>query len=502
MSLQRMFCVVFNVCRIMGGPCLNQWRKGCLFLLGLGLSYVAYPNLYWHWGYLSWICFVPILSLVCTKLFYYQRFLRLWLFFQLFFLCLFWRNPVYYYDRFFDLDIVLIYGFFYVLFPLLFASVFAFFYAVSSFWLAFVNCFFVACLWVLFEFVLTIMPFGFPISLAVSQYLMPLHIQGVTFFGIYWISFLIVLVNCLITVAVVLNYYRYFLVVSGILVLNICLGWCIISQTSEESVRQANIAMIQPSIPWRFASQSYADNYFFRQILRRLTGYVDQVLSQHEGAFTVILPELAITDFGPSHPLVSDFVDHVTKDDDVLVMGAWVDDKNSVVSFDAFSQVKDVYFKSKLVPIFEQQSSVLTTSLRPVSIGNDVQLGSFLCYELLFPTISRELVLNGADFLAGLSFNSWLGTSNWVVLHQAYLPFRAIESGRYALFLNNHGPSGLVDSKGRFLDQILLNHSASIVASVPLETEYTFFVRYPYCFVLLVCVSFIGLGYIQRRVVI
>ncbi|MGQ8475494.1 nitrilase-related carbon-nitrogen hydrolase, partial [Klebsiella pneumoniae] len=65
-----------------------------------------------------------------------------------------------------------------------------------------------------------------------------------------------------------------------------------------------------------------------------------------------------------------------------------------------------------------------------------------VCYESLFPNVSRRhVLLGGADILGGVSFNTWLGNTNWPILHAAYIPFRAVENGRAAFFLNNNGPS-------------------------------------------------------------
>ncbi|MCL5674652.1 MAG: apolipoprotein N-acyltransferase [Candidatus Omnitrophica bacterium] len=72
-----------------------------------------------------------------------------------------------------------------------------------------------------------------------------------------------------------------------------------------------------------------------------------------------------------------------------------------------------------------------------------------ICYENIFPGISRKKVLAGSQFLITLTNDSWFGKSFGPWQHFTQNVFRAIENRRYVLQVSTTGITGLVSPGGK-----------------------------------------------------
>jgi apolipoprotein N-acyltransferase len=81
-------------------------------------------------------------------------------------------------------------------------------------------------------------------------------------------------------------------------------------------------------------------------------------------------------------------------------------------------------------------------------------LGMLICYEAIFPEITRETVREGAQLLINITNDSWYGFSSAPYQHLAIARMRAIETGRYLLRAANTGVSAVIDPRGRELGRI------------------------------------------------
>ncbi len=106
--------------------------------------------------------------------------------------------------------------------------------------------------------------------------------------------------------------------------------------------------------------------------------------------------------------------------------------------------------------------------------GHD--FGALICYESVFPDISRALVLEGADFLVNITNDAWFGRTAAPYQHASHLSLRAVEHRVPFLRSANTGISGWVDPLGRWHDRTPLYEEAVVVADLPisgLTTPYT-----------------------------
>ncbi|MBN2209147.1 MAG: apolipoprotein N-acyltransferase [Candidatus Coatesbacteria bacterium] len=82
---------------------------------------------------------------------------------------------------------------------------------------------------------------------------------------------------------------------------------------------------------------------------------------------------------------------------------------------------------------------------------DDILLGVPICYEIIFPEISREFVNNGADLICTLSNDTWFGETSGPYQHFSSAIFRAVENRIPVLRCANSGISGLIDATGRIV---------------------------------------------------
>lgn len=135
---------------------------------------------------------------------------------------------------------------------------------------------------------------------------------------------------------------------------------------------------------------------------------------------------------------------------------------------------KNPYYKQKLVPfgeylpfskllkkispsftsmLMEQLSETPGTETYPVDTLYG-KVGGIICYESIFPKISRESVKNGAELLGVISNDSWFGYSSALTQHHSQSILRAVENGRYAVRASNTGLTSIINEKGQVMEKV------------------------------------------------
>jgi apolipoprotein N-acyltransferase len=72
-----------------------------------------------------------------------------------------------------------------------------------------------------------------------------------------------------------------------------------------------------------------------------------------------------------------------------------------------------------------------------------------ICYEVVFPALARQAVIDGSELLTTITNDGWYGRSSAPYQHWEMASMRAIEQGRYLARSANTGISGIVDPYGR-----------------------------------------------------
>ena len=97
----------------------------------------------------------------------------------------------------------------------------------------------------------------------------------------------------------------------------------------------------------------------------------------------------------------------------------------------------------------------------------DHRIAPLICYEAIFPALTRAAVRNGADLLVNLTNDAWYGRTSAPYQHLSLCVFRAVESRRSFVRAANTGISGFIDPTGRITSPTDLFVDAVVSHDVP-----------------------------------
>jgi apolipoprotein N-acyltransferase len=106
------------------------------------------------------------------------------------------------------------------------------------------------------------------------------------------------------------------------------------------------------------------------------------------------------------------------------------------------------------------------------------RLGTFICYESIFPDEVREGPLQGAEVLLNISNDGWYGDSGAWKQHLQQTQMRAIENDRWLLAGANTGKTASIDPYGRILATIPRKVRTTLAAPYALISGTTFYTRH------------------------
>ena len=89
-----------------------------------------------------------------------------------------------------------------------------------------------------------------------------------------------------------------------------------------------------------------------------------------------------------------------------------------------------------------------------------------ICYEVVYPSLVRDAVLDGSQLLTTITNDAWYGTSSAPYQHFAMASMRAIEHGRYLARAANTGISGVIDPYGRVVADSAIFERVGLIEEV------------------------------------
>ncbi len=107
-----------------------------------------------------------------------------------------------------------------------------------------------------------------------------------------------------------------------------------------------------------------------------------------------------------------------------------------------------------------------------------VAIGVGVCYEIIYPSLARREVAEGANLLATISNDSWYGRGGAQQQHFAGALMRSVETERYLVRAAITGISGIADSRGRIVAESRPDERATLTGTVRLQTGRTAWVRW------------------------
>ena len=106
------------------------------------------------------------------------------------------------------------------------------------------------------------------------------------------------------------------------------------------------------------------------------------------------------------------------------------------------------------------------------------KLGTFICYESVFPNFVRRFVADGAEVLFNISNDGYFGKTAARWQHLEIVRMRAAENRRWILRSTNDGITGTIDPAGRLRGTLPLYVEAASRTGFSYIRERTFYTRY------------------------
>ncbi|HDR04861.1 MAG TPA: apolipoprotein N-acyltransferase [Candidatus Marinimicrobia bacterium] len=337
--------------------------------------------------------------------------------------------------------------------------------------------------WMSVEYLRSFGALGFPwIALANSQTENLLFAQLADIGGIWLISFIIVSVN-------VLLFHILYQANQGRFHRNAAISLVVIflAAYTYGFIRWQSIDDKGPSAVFRVVQPNYGSSEKWdRENRMRIFHTLDSLsrADKLEKIDFIVWPESATPVYLRKSHRWSAYVSNISNETrSIIITGAPDYEKvgetyysfNSMLIFEPGQGLTGKYDKEHLVPFGEyiplSESLPKLKSLN-IGIGNfvkgvndsnqyqrfiDLRLAPIICYESIFPHMTRQRILEGGVFLLLLTNDSWFGDSWAPYQHAAQAKFRAIETRRPLIRSANTGISMAVNIKGQIIDSLPLN---------------------------------------------
>jgi apolipoprotein N-acyltransferase len=262
------------------------------------------------------------------------------------------------------------------------------------------------------------------------------------------------------------------------------------------------VAVIQPNI----AQKIKWDEHYSRQILDHV--FTMNAAATRPSTDLVVWPETAIPYYIDEHrPFHLTEMGKLPGGKTSVVTGLLLSSRdpqgnmhyfNAAALFDPQGEMQGVYKKTYLVPGSEgypfRKLLGFTRAFFPIQ---DISYGAMdpgheftvfqlpgakfsvmICYESVYPQLTRGFRLAGANFIVNITNDAWFGQSFAPYQHAAFLVLRAIENRTAIVRCGNTGISGFVDPLGRWQQKTAIFTEATISQGVPVTDRLTFYTRF------------------------
>ena len=388
--------------------------------------------------------------------------------------------------------------------------------------------------WVALEYLRSFILTGFPWGIVGYSQFNRLHIIQISdMFGVYGVTFLIVLFNATIYVLLLLLAQKKWegqpvgrtlalkagLLAIGMIFLSLAYGSFRIKAVDDARVKAptVRVAVVQGNIDqarkWDPAFQIGTTKKYVTLTLEAASRQPD----------LVVWPETATPFYFSASPKLTRMVtDTVREAGTYLLAGSPSVDVadgrrayyNSAYLVTPEGHAGERYDKVHLVPFGEYVplkgllsfAGKMVAQVGDFSAGqkgrtlawkeDKAPIGVQICFEIIFPGLSRSLTKNGAGLLVNLTNDAWFGRSSAAYQHFSMAVFRAVENRRSLVRCANTGISGFIDPVGRVAAQTSLFEDAVVDRNVPELRETSIYTRFGD---LLAVVCLLGLAWFAVR---
>ncbi len=514
--MDRPFCrICFNPFRYMRAATVlkpTQTQRTKLILSGVSgiLLTASFPNI--QWSFLAWIALVPLLAairdLTPGQAFRNGMITGLVHGVTLMYWVVYTMQKYGYLPWWLSISILFLFAAYLALYPALFSFILAKYCKTPG-----VLFLWASSLWAALEYIRTVFFTGFPWELlGYSQY-KNLHIIQISdMFGPYGVSFLIVAVNVAILMVLLflagktwhgktIDRSCAMTAVTTALVMVVCAwgyGRVQAGNVDKQEKETVKVALVQGNIDqahkWDPAYQIVTTSRYRKLSLGLKSQKPD----------LVVWPETATPFYlFRSRELTALVLDTVRETGADFIIGSPhmeaveknVSHYNTAYLVDAKGEIKGQYNKVHLVPFGEYvplkkwlpfigKMVAQVGDFKPGKKGAALPwkpeqgIGALICYEVIFPDLSRSVVKNGAGLLVNITNDAWFGKSAATLQHFSMAVFRAVENKRALVRCANTGISGVIDPLGRVIEKTGIFKEAVLVGKVPIMRTSTFYTRF------------------------
>lgn len=383
-------------------------------------------------------------------------------------------------------------------------------------------------LWVTLELVRTYFLSGLPwVLFGYSQYQTLPIIQLADHFGVYGVSFLLVLVNAALAETAVwsVKVYRGFALRSfpwpsfgaaaASLGVALFYGTTVLTAAEQVPTRTLSVGLVQPNVD---QAQKW-DVAFRHDTLERFARLSD---SLEKDLDLIVWPEAAtpfIFEMEPQYRLLLTSIVQQSKApllfgspalrrhpdgrpyllnsayllaQDGQILGRY--DKQHLVPFGEYIPFHHsiLFFLDKLVEgIGDFQAGPGATlfmvkpkeRIPPMAAAATVpdfhvKFGVVICYEVIFPNLVRQFASNGAEFMVTITNDAWFGPSSAPYQHFGMVVFRSVENRVAFARAANTGISGFIDPYGRIRHATPIFTQEAVSGTIEIGHPKTFYAKY------------------------
>ena len=227
----------------------------------------------------------------------------------------------------------------------------------------------------------------------------------------------------------------------------------------------------------------------------------------------IIWPETALPCFFQDTSHLSREVFEIAKITNAKILfgsPAYVKENDSIFYYNraymiSKGRVVDYYDKVHLVPFGEYVPLKryipfvhrLVTAAGDFSTGKkvhpmhspDLTIGTLICFETIFPDISRKFAAQGAEFLVNLTNDAWFGRTSAPYQHLSMAVFRCVENGLPMARAANTGISAFILANGKIADTSELFARKILQKEIKLTHKKTFYSQFGDIFAILLTVA-------------
>lgn len=347
---------------------------------------------------------------------------------------------------------------------------------------------FVPTIWVVLEHIRSYLFTGFPWALlGYSQYKNPVVIQIADITGAWGVSFVVMLIN--IAIYKLIKIFRLPIVDCRLrseirrslplafLILIIVLGYGFYKlqpPPPNSQTKTLRVSVVQGNIP---LAQKWSPE--------EKSPIIEKYLSLTESALQdapdlIVWPEATSPCYlGEEKWCFNRVADFIRKAHLPLLMGTVSYAEgfyyNSAILIDKTGEITQKYHKLHLVPFGEYVPlrRLLTfvqtiASLGDMTPGKDYtvftipdhkadvvsRFSVLICFEDVFPELSRRFAKEGAEFLVNITNDVWFGRTSCPYQHLAASVFRAVENNLFMVRCANTGVSAFINPNGKIISSV------------------------------------------------